>query len=79
MALHAGYRKVSPCACVVEQVFSLVPPRKTCCLVATCGKYLQNPLSALVGEETAQRRGEIPVAFMAVWQGMEKDGSSASS
>lgn len=65
MASHAGYRKVSASAWVVEQVFSLVPPRKTCCLVAACGKYLQNPLAARVGEQTAQRRGESPAGF---WQ-----------
>lgn len=73
LALYAGYRKVSASAWVVEQVFRLVPPRKTCCLVAACGKYLQNAPAALVGEQTAQRRGEIPVGFMAfwrVWRGM---------
>lgn len=56
-----------------SRFFSLAPPRKTCCLVAVCGKYLQNPPAALVGEQTAQRRGEIPVGFMAfwrVWRGM---------
>lgn len=59
LALHAGYRKASASAWVVEQVFSLVLPRKTCCLVAACGKYLQNLLAALVGEQTAPRRGEM--------------------